>query len=285
MTKIIVCPTSINNTYGLLKKDIGGVILGLKGYSVFINFEVTIKDIKNILKNTDKEVYIAINKVIYNKDIKKIKLLLRSLSKLNIKGILFESISIVNINKEEKLNLNLIWNQAHLVTNYNTCNFWYKNGVTAAYLSTEITKEDIINIKNNTDLKVFTYLYGYLPMFESSRKLITNFLKYNNLHKKNEIYYLYEEQRKQYYLIYEKNNETYILENIINGIRELNDLVKNNIDYIVLNGLFIKEKDFNLVIDSYIKVLNGENVEEIYNKMNNNNTGFLYKETVYKVKL
>ena len=129
-----------------------------------------------------------------------------------------------------------------------------------------------------------TYIYGYLPMFESSRTLITNFLKYVNMDKKDDLYYLYEEERDKYYPIYEKNDETFILEDILNEIKEINIFKDNNIDYVVLNGLLHTENDFNNVVDYYIEALNNGDIDSIYKKMNNNNTGFLYKETIYKVK-
>jgi len=277
--KILICPVNIDNTYKLLKKDIDGIILGLKGYSVFLNFEVSIKEIKKIINNTDKEVYIAINKIIYNKDINKLKRLLIQLSKLNITGILYDSVSIYNINKELNLNLNLVWNQMHFPTNYMTCNYWNKLGVNSAYLSTEITLDEIINIKKNTNMNIFTYMYGYLPIFESSRELLTNYFKHIKKIKKDNKYYLYEEMSKKYYLIYENNKETYILDDILDGIEEIKTLKKNKINYIVLNGLFHKENIFNKVVNNYIKVLKNKKTIK-----SNHSKGFLYKETIYKVK-
>jgi len=277
--KILVCPININNTYKLLNKKIDGIILGLKGYSVFLNFEVNIKDIKKIISNTDKEVYIAINKIIYNKDINKLKRSLIQLSKLNITGILYDSIAIFNINKELNLNLNLVWNQMHFPTNYLTCNYWNELGVNSAYLSTEITLDEIINIKKNTNMNVFTYIYGYLPIFESSRQLLTNFFKHIKKIKKDNKYYLYEEISKKYYLIYENNKETYILDDILDGIEEVKVLKKNKIDYIVLNGLFHTENTFNKVVNNYINALNNKKIIK-----SKHSKGFLYKETIYKVK-
>ena len=57
------------------------------------------------------------------------------------------------------------------------------------------------------------------------------------------------------------------------------ELRDNNIDYIVLNSLMHKEEDFNLVVDEYIEALNGKefNKKDVF-------TGFLYKESIFKVK-
>jgi collagenase-like PrtC family protease len=122
-------------------------------------------------------------------------------------------------------------------------------------------------------------------MFESSRELLSNFFKYINKEKKNKLYYVYEEERNKYYPIYEQNKETYILDDIINGIRELKDIKENNIDYIILNGLLHKSKHFMFIVRCYIEALKDNNkINELYEKLNNKNTGFLYKETIYRVK-
>ena len=34
-----------------------------------------------------------------------------------------------NIVKENNIKIDLVWHQTHMVTNYNTCNFYYDNGV------------------------------------------------------------------------------------------------------------------------------------------------------------
>ena len=53
----------------------------------------------------------------------------------------------------------------------------------------------------------------------------------------------------------------------------------NDIDYIILNSLMHKENDFNIVVDEYIEALNGKyfNKKDVF-------TGFLFKESIFKVK-
>lgn len=274
MTKLLVIPTNRDNFLELNKLQIDGFIIGLNKYSVFNDFDLDINEIKEILRLTDKEIYISINKPLYVNEIEELKPIIKELSTLNIKGIMYDDIGIVNITK----NIDLIWNQLHHVTNYQTINFWKKRGIKGSVLSTEIMLEDIINIRKNTDIKLFTYIYGYLPMFESSRELLTNFFKHINKEKINDNYYLYEKERDKYYLIYENNNNSYILEDIIDGIEEVNVLKDNNIDYLILNGLKHDSNEFITIVLSYIEALNGNTTRK------SNNKGFLYKETIYKVK-
>lgn len=265
MTKILTIPIDKDNLYNLNKLDIDGFVIGLKGYSIYTSLNLTLEDIKEL--NIDKELYISINKLLNTKEIDELKPIVEELSKLNIKGIMFDDIGIINICK----NIDLIWSSMHHVTNSKTINFWTKQGIKGAVLSTEITLDDFISIKKNTNTNIFVYLYGYLPMFESSRELLTNYFKYISKPKTDDIYYL--KNNDKYYPIYEENNNTYILEDILDGIEELDIIKKNNIDYVILNGLLHDNDTFINIVKKYINGVGKSNKK-----------GFLYKETIYKVR-
>lgn len=273
--KILIEPLSLDHLYELDKKDIGGFIVGIEGYSIFQSLKLKVEDIKNI--NTNKELYVFINKPIHNDELDSIKNILISLSKMNISGVLFEDIAIYKLNKDLNLNLNLIWASNHLPTNIYSCNYWNKKGCSGALLSTELMVSDFINIKKSTNMNIFVYLYGYVPIFESSRTLITNYLKHINKASSSDKYYMYEKQRDRYYPIYEEYGNTFITEDVLNGINVVNEL--KDIDYIILNSLMHKEEDFNKVVDEYIEALNGKvfDKKDVF-------TGFLFKESIFKVK-
>ena len=164
----------------------------------------------------------------------------------------------------------------HLPTNSVTCNYWNKLGVKGAVLSTELMYTDFIKIKKETNMIIMVYLYGHIPIFVSARSLISNYMKYVNKEYKDKTYYLYEKERNKYYPIYEEYKNTFITEDIINGINVLKDLNDNNIDYVILNSLLIEENKFNEIVDEYIK--NDNKADK------NTYTGFLYKESIFKVK-
>lgn len=275
--KILVQPINVNHLYELDKKDIGGFIVGIKNYSIFQNLKLSIDELKEI--DIHKELYVSLNKPIHNNELESIKNILIELSKLNITGVFFEDISIYKMNRDLGLNLNLIWSSMHLPTNSKSCEFWNKKGCTGALLSTELMLTDFIDIKKNTNMNIFVYLYGYIPIFESSRTLITNYLKHINKDNDSKVFYVYEKERNKYYIVYEEYENTFIVEEVLNGINVVNELEENNIDYIVLNSLMHKEDDFEKIVDEYIEAVNGK----IFNKKDVF-TGFLFKESIFKVK-
>ena len=99
MTKILGI---ISNT-NIDKYDsyVDGFIFGLKDYSVNLPIELTLDQIKNI--NTDKEIFIAINKNIYSSELEELKDILIELDKLNIKGILYADTCLIMLKKELNL--------------------------------------------------------------------------------------------------------------------------------------------------------------------------------------
>jgi putative protease len=294
MSKFLAIPTNKQDIVKLIN-IVDGFILGIKDFSLFNNFQVTIDELKElitIIKGENKDIFISLNKIIYNEDIPSLKEYLLVLDKLDIDGILFEDIAIPNLKKELNLKVELVWNQMHIPTSYYTCNYWYEHGIKYGFLAGEITLDEIIEIKNNTSMKLMTYIYGYLPMFESSRSLLTNYFNYIKDEKKDNLYHIYDKERNLSYPVYEDKNGTYILSSyIFNGLEEVSKL--NDIDYLVINGLCLDSESYintcKLCIEASKNVNNKELLKELSNKVSKNSNdhtdkGFLYKETIYRVK-
>ncbi len=288
MTKLIVIPTTIKQIYDLISFG-DGYILGIKGLSVNMPsyFELNeIKEVIKYLKENNKKVFISLNKNLHNKDLIKVQVCVLELNKLEIDGVFYYDIGIVNIKNRLDLNFDLIWSQEHLTTNYSTCNYWYNFGVKYAYLSNEITLDEIVNIKKETKMGLFVNVLGYLPMFTSKRHLVDNYLKTFSL-KGSDNYHIFKEGNS--YPIVDNNDGTTVYSSkILNAFDEYLEFKKNNIDYCVLNSFLINNNDFEEIVKCFNGV-NEDNKEELSNKINNLldnkwDKGFLYKETVYKVK-
>lgn len=280
MTKLMIIPN---------KKDINSLLennncflVGLDDYS--INFETTfsLEEIKGLSK-LDIELFVALNKNLHTNELDDIKEILYELEKINIKGLLYYDVGIVEIVNKEKLNIPLVWSQEHLTTNYGTINFWQNFGINSTYLSPDITLQEIIEIRKNTTTKLIVPIFGYLPMFVSERHIVDNYLNYFKLNGKNKINYLQKEE-KVYPIVDKKEGTTVYANDILNGYQEYLELDKMNIDYVTMN-------QFGIDIDTFKKIINifkekKDNQEIIINELLNNQTSkhFLHKETIYRVK-
>ncbi len=280
MSKILTMPKDMNEILDT-KEIVDGFIIGIKNLSINVNMCIENLELLNDIK--DKDIFISLNKNMHNNDLKKIKDILIELNNYNIKGVMFYDMAVLNIYKSLNLNYDLVWAMEHAVTNYMTINFYNDLGINYAYLSSDITENEIINIEKHSKSKLIVNMFGYLPMFASKRHIVKNYLNYFNLKDKSKINYI--ENEGNIYPIIDNNLGTVCLScNILNGIKSYLNL---DVEYIVLNS-------FNIDLDKFIEVIklfksvNKNNIEEYNKKINNSfkniDTGFLNKETIYKVK-
>ncbi len=262
-------------------------IIGLSGFSVNY-YEATIKEIKDILsKYKNIELFISINKNIFNEDIEELEENLKILNGLKIKGILFYDLSVLEITKRLNLNFDLCIHQTHMINNYNICNYYFDKGCEYAFLSTEITLEEIKEIRENTKSKLLVYFLGHQIISHSKRKLVSNY--YEHIKKDNnlKLNVIKEYGKEKKYYIYEDKVGTNILNyDILNGTKAYIEL-KDKIEYGILDNNLIPDDLFLSILKLYKDNLDGKlSDSELINKIEKligSNTGFFFQKTIYKV--
>lgn len=287
--KYVVIPNCIKDIDSYMEQGVNTFIVGLEDFC--INYpSVSLKKIKEL---SDKcNLFVSVNKNIFNSELDSLKDNLIELSKLSIMGVLFYDIGVLNVVLENKIDVNLVWHQTHMVTNYNTCNYYNSKGVKGAFLANEITLDEILEIKEKTNMELMVEVFGYPIMSHSRRSLLTNYFKSIDREKENRTYELTD--RENSYLLKEtKDGASILFGKLINGTKPLFDLIDNGIDYLVLD---MQEVDMELsknVLAKYLYILDNcssiseSEKEEIISSMNEligESTNFFYKKTIYKVK-
>jgi len=268
MNKIIVKPNSFEDIKNLIELDIDGIILPLKDLSVGTSFFVSLEDIINL--KTTKEKIVLINKIMHNKDLDLLRDVLLKLNKSDVKKIIFYDLSVYTLSKELNIiNVELVIGQDHLNRSINSNNFYNELGINYSYISSDITIDEIKEIKENTNMKLFYTVYGRLPLFCSRRYLVSNYFDYINKEKKDTNYYIKNNEDKLY--ISEEDNATLIYSDIVNLINYIDEL--GFIDYLVLDFNNIKEYK-EIIYNFKNKIKDGK---EYY-------LGFYNTKTIYKVK-
>ena len=277
---IIIMPDNINQIMDILDLY-DGLILSLDGYSVNARYTLTLDEIRDIRSKLDKkDIFVSINKNIENDELDELEKILLELNNINIKGILYSDVALVTY--KDKLNYDLVWSQEHLVTNYETINYWISFGINYAYVSSDLNINEIKDIVKNSKCKLLVNLFGYQSMFVSKRNIVNNYLKYFKIDNNSDVYYMEKEGKT--YPIVDKDYTYAYSNNIYNGIKEYFNI---KCDYYVVNGFLIDNEDFNKVL-SIIGNLSLKNVEksdlQIIDMFSNIDTGFLYQNVVSKVK-
>ena len=247
MKKILVIPNSYENLTEVLKTNITGIILPIKGLSVNSNIYFNVED---------------------NEDLEYLEKVLVALNKLNIRKILFYDLAVMNICKKLGIKKELVIFQEHLNTSLYSTNFYTKRGIKNIVITNDITASEINEIGKYNSLMLICY--GYLPIFCSRRYLISSYLNYIK-HDKNTNNYYIKNKEDKYPIIEEETGTTIYTKMPINLINEIDNL---NIDYIILNATLINNEEFLNVLNDYLQ--NKKDNQEHYK-------GFINKKTVYKV--
>lgn len=273
MSKILVIPNNKDiDKYN--DKDIQGLIFSIKELSVNNSLYLNIDEFKSIIKdiNPKFEIWVSLNKIMHNKDLELLENTLKELDKLNITGILFYDLGVLNICKRLKLNFKLCIYQDHLNASINSHNFYYKNNVQYSLITSDITIDEMLEINNNSKIKLMVMGYGYLPIFYSRRYLVSNYLEYIDKDNNRDRYYL--KDKDEYYPIIEEDYGTTVYTSKpINLIKYIDKL--DSMEYVILNSNYIDDDEFMKVLDKYIN-------KEIDNS--DNYLGFSNTKTIYTVK-
>lgn len=265
MSNYIVVPNSKENLDAIINKDVKGLIIGIESLSIY-PFEMPVQEIISLAENTDKEIIVAMNKMIHNADLSKVKEVLTKLANTKIKKVIIYDIGIYHLIESLKLNLVPVLSEEHLNASTDSHLFYESIGIHDSYVTSDITYSEILEIKKQSTMHIYYTVYGYLPIFYSRRMLLTNYFKYINKEKKSNIYYIYNNKDK--YMIREFPYGTIIYSpkvNLINNIAKIKDL-----DYLVID---LSNDGDTSVIDNF---LSNRALREPYE-------GFFDTKTIYKI--
>lgn len=263
-------------------------IIALKDYS--INYqEYSIDEIAKLRKDYPNiEIFVSVNKNIFNSDLLDLEEKLISLNEIKINGLFFYDLSVLALCKKNNLTIPLVWSGEHMTTNYNTCNYYLEKGCQYAYLSSEITTDEIKEIQKNSKIKLISFFFGYPEVSFSKRKLITNYFLHNHMNKKEDWYLIKSDDDNNYFIKESKLGTRILYGKVMNGIKPLSDL-SDTVSYALLNEELMDHEVFMKGLRIFKKMLDKEinettSCDEIEKIVNSTDTGFYYKKTVYKVK-
>ena len=133
--------------YGADAVYIGGPLLGLRANAINFSFE-DIKEACDYAHNLGKKVYVTVNIVLHNKELKAVVDYLKRLEECNVDAIIVSDLTIVKIALENTKIPVHISTQASSM-NVETAKFYKELGCERVVLARECSKEEIEAIKDN----------------------------------------------------------------------------------------------------------------------------------------
>ena len=281
--ELLVETSSKNNLY-LDKAD--GIILPLKDYAVESIISFSLEEIKKLVNKKKGKIFIKINKNLLNEDIDIMKDILLEIDKLNIDGIFFYDLALLQLKKELNLRVDLIWNQTHMVNNYKTCDYYYSRGVKYALVGKEITLDEIKEIINKSKINVMVEVVSRPSVAFSMRKLITNYNKDLGIDNNDSLVINEKVTNSNYLVLEDENGTSFYLDVITNGTGVISELYKVGCPYIIFRE-FGLENVFAELVDDTINYIKGSCSDDSYvdkYKKLGDSTNFFFRETIYRVK-
>lgn len=279
--KLLVEPMNKEN----LKFNCDGLILAINDYAVESNTYFTLDEIKNISDSFNGEIFVKLNKNLMNDDIPFVKDILVQLDKMNINGVFFYDLAVLELKRELNLNIDLVWNQTHMVNNYKTCNYYYSKGVKYALLGKEITLDEILEIINLSNITSMVEVVSKPSVAFSKRKLVTNYYKDMGIDGSKEIIVNEKVSNLNFDIKEDSNGTVFFLDLITNGTSIIRDLYDNGCSYIIMREYGI-DNFRELVNDTmeYIKDSCSDLSYVLKYKKLGDSTNFFFKKTIYRVK-
>lgn len=161
-------------SYGADACYIGGRDYSLRANAT--NFSLDeIKEAVSYAHSINKKVYVTVNIVFHDKDTKGIIEYLKNLSIYKVDAIIISDPFIIDIIKDNNINLKVHISTQASTLNYETVMFWKNLGVERVVLARELSKKEIEDIITKTGVEVETFVHGAMCSSYSGRCVLSNY--------------------------------------------------------------------------------------------------------------
>lgn len=160
--------------YGADAVYIGGSLFGLRANAINFSLEEIEEGVK-FAHNLNKKVYVTVNIVLHNKEIKFLVDYLKQLDKIGVDAIIVSDPTVIEIAKKyTNLEIHISTQQSTL--NYEAASFLKELGATRIVLGRELSEQEIKEIKEKVDIELEIFIHGAMCASYSGRCVLSNYL-------------------------------------------------------------------------------------------------------------
>lgn len=175
--EILVTLTDKDNLLEYTSEPFDGVIFGSLFSSKFhYTFEEMLETYEKV-KHFGLKVYVSIDTFINETDIKDLYLYLERLNGLEISGIYFNDLAVIEVAKSYGMESLLIFDGGQILTNSLDIESYLSMDIDSAVIARELTMEETLNIIKNCPKKLDMQIYGRVRLSVSKRKFLSNYFK------------------------------------------------------------------------------------------------------------
>lgn len=161
--------------YGADAVYIGGVNYSLRANAN--NF--TLDDIKEAVKyahDRKKRVYVTVNMIFHNEDLKNLDKYLKDLDKIGVDSLIVSDFAVIEAIKRLNIKVPFMISTQKSITNLEAIKFYKSLGAYKVVMARECSREDIKYIKENIDTQIEVFIHGAMCTSYSGRCVMSNYV-------------------------------------------------------------------------------------------------------------
>ncbi len=268
-----------------------GYIIGNKRFGARLTTSFDVNEINMAIKlaqSFNKDIFLIVNRIFDDQDCEEFKVWLSDIDVNGLTGIIVADVGAITVLNELGFVDKCVYHPETLLTNQYDTNIFASEGILGAFVAKEITLEEIRHIGFTRKLKLFMMGHGYLDMFYSKRQLIGTFTTKaqieHTFHDKKNLTLIEAKRDNEPYPILEDDAGTHVFRyNVFHSDQYL-DVLKDAIDYLVIDTIFHDDEYAKDVLDYYLNPTE-EKMKAIQDAYHETwDEAFLHKPTMYKVK-
>lgn len=255
--------------YGADAVYLGGEEFGLRAKAK--NFSLDeIKEGVEFAHKHNKKIYITLNIIPHNEDLKGLEEYILNLEKNNVDAFIVADAGVFSIVSEIVPNMEIHLSTQANTTNFGTANFWHKQGIKRIVVARELSLEEIKEISDNSPdtLEIEAFVHGAMCISYSGRCLLSNYMVGRDANRGECAqacrwkYNLVEEKRPgEYYPVYEDEKGTYIYNSKdLCMIEHIPEIIESGVKSLKIEGRMKSAyyvatiiRSYRMAIDAYLK--------------------------------
>ena len=156
------------------------VYIGGYNYSLRANANnFSLDEIEEAVKfahERNKKVYVTVNMIFHNEDLRDLDDYLLALDRINIDSYIVSDFAVIEAIKRLKIKTPFFISTQKSITNLETIKFYKELGAYRVVLARECSREDIKYIKENIDTEIEVFIHGAMCTSYSGRCVMSNYV-------------------------------------------------------------------------------------------------------------
>lgn len=283
--EIIVKVNKLEDVYTL--DNVDAYLLANRQFSYRFVESFCINKINKVRKyahDNNKKVYILVNKIFKDDDLEKLEVFLTKLKKANVDGIFFTDFAVFMLaEKLEMADKCIFYHETFLRNTYDILTY-QESGIKKIICSKDMHLKDIKLLPKENKDSYGIICFGYIPLYESQRKILTHYISMNKLPKSllySNTLSLKEHTRDDRYKVIEQEGVSSIFDSKVYSYLPYIKELSENINMFIVDSLFFETSYIKEVVELIKKAHQGIDVNEQLIKLDESisfTDGFLNKK-------